>query len=422
MINRDNETSYEHTLLLRFSLIGLAITVMVAILLGFMLQKILVTDALDVVTSIASEHVSSGLQQVLAEKGLGEPLPPDTYGSIDKIVRHDLMHSGIVRIKIWSPGKTLLYSDDGRNIGTHSGANDELDEALQGKIGRELSSLDKSENKTERQMGKLLEVYVPIRVAGSDRILGAFEIYQTTDKLDNRISKIRSTIAIGVFGGFGLLYLALFGVVSGAARRLADRSKENHRLANELIIAYDQTIEGWAKALDLKDHETEGHSRRVTDFTVTIAKTMGLSGESLANIRRGALLHDIGKMGVPDAILLKQGPLSEEEWATMRQHPEYARKMLSSIGYLERAMDIPVYHHEKWDGSGYPRGLADEDIPLPARIFAIVDVWDALSSDRPYRKAWSRGKIIEHLRSLSGTHFDPSLLEVFLSSIGEHAQ
>jgi len=183
----------------------------------------------------------------------------------------------------------------------------------------------------------------------------------------------------------------------------------------ELVQAYEVTIEGWAYALDLKDEETEGHSRRVTKMTLRIAREMGVKEEELIHIQRGALLHDIGKMGIPDAILLKSGKLIDEEWEIMRKHPVYAYQMLSRIDYLRPALDIPYRHHEKWDGSGYPRGLKGGEIPLSARIFAVVDVFDALMSDRPYRKAWPKEKVLEYLREQSGKHFDPRVVEVFLT-------
>jgi len=181
----------------------------------------------------------------------------------------------------------------------------------------------------------------------------------------------------------------------------------------ELIRAYDTTIEGWSRALDLRDKETEGHTQRVTEMTLTLARAMGISEAELVHIRRGALLHDIGKLGVPDSILLKPGPLTAEEWEIMRKHPQYAYEMLLSIEYLRPALDIPYCHHEKWDGTGYPRGLKGEQIPLAARIFAVVDVWDALTSDRPYRPAWSFEQARGYLDSQSGKHFDPEIVQRF---------
>ncbi len=183
----------------------------------------------------------------------------------------------------------------------------------------------------------------------------------------------------------------------------------------ELSLAYDTTIEGWAHALDLRDKETEGHSRRVTELSVRIADEFKMSDEEIIQIRRGALLHDIGKMGIPDSILLKPGKLTEEERNIMMQHPIHARNLLYPIEYLRPALDIPYYHHERWDGTGYPDGLKGEKIPLSARIFAVIDVWDALRSDRPYRPAWPIEKVKEHIRHQVGTHFDAGVIEVFLS-------
>ncbi|HEX8683293.1 MAG TPA: HD-GYP domain-containing protein, partial [Ardenticatenaceae bacterium] len=187
----------------------------------------------------------------------------------------------------------------------------------------------------------------------------------------------------------------------------------------ELALAYDATIEGWSRALDLRDKETEGHSLRVTEMTVELARTMGMSEEEIVQVRRGALLHDIGKMGIPDRILLKPGALDDEEWEIMRRHPTYGYEMLAPIAFLRPALDIPHAHHEKWDGTGYPRGLQGEQIPLAARIFAVVDVWDALRSDRPYRPAWEKERVLEHIRQGAGKHFDPRMVSSFLEMMAQ---
>lgn len=187
----------------------------------------------------------------------------------------------------------------------------------------------------------------------------------------------------------------------------------------ELSLAYDATIEGWSRALDLRDKETEGHTQRVTTLSVRLAARLGLSDAEIVHLRRGGLLHDIGKMGVTDSILNKPGPLTPEEFEIMRQHPGYAYDMLMPISYLRPALDIPYSHHEKWDGTGYPLGLKGEQIPLVARIFAVSDVFDALTSDRPYRKAWSVKKTLDYIHGQSGRHFDPKVVEAFLAMIIE---
>jgi PAS domain S-box-containing protein len=186
------------------------------------------------------------------------------------------------------------------------------------------------------------------------------------------------------------------------------------RSNQELALAYDTTLEGWARALELHDEETEGHTLRVTEMTIRLAQRMRVRSEELVRIRRGTILHDIGKMGIPDSILLKPDPLTEAEWVIMRQHPVYAYQLLSPVAFLRPCLDIPYYHHERWDGSGYPTGLREQQIPLPARIFAVVDVWDALRSDRPYRKAWPDQKILDYLREQSGLQFDPLVVQNFL--------
>jgi PAS domain S-box-containing protein len=216
---------------------------------------------------------------------------------------------------------------------------------------------------------------------------------------------------------FGENEAELLGLMANTAAIAIDNAElfSNLQKANQdLIRAYDTTLEGWALALELRDHETRGHSHDVVELTVRVALAAGIPEEETSNIRRGALLHDIGKMGVPDKILFKEGPLDEQEWVIMRKHPVYAYNLLNKIDFLGSALEIPYCHHEHWDGNGYPRGLTGKNIPLSARIFALVDVWNALQRDRPYRKAWSREKTIEYIRERAGKQFDPSLVDLFL--------
>jgi len=187
----------------------------------------------------------------------------------------------------------------------------------------------------------------------------------------------------------------------------------------DLSQAYDATLEGWSRVLDMRDHVTEEHTRRVVELTVTLAGRMGISNSDLGHIRRGALLHDIGKMAIPDSILQKPDVLSDAEQKIMRTHPELAHQILSQIDYLNPVLDIPYCHHEKWDGTGYPRKLKAEEIPLTARIFAVVDVFDALTSDRPYRKAWKKKEALGYISDQSGIHFDPQAVKAFLEMVGE---
>ena len=181
--------------------------------------------------------------------------------------------------------------------------------------------------------------------------------------------------------------------------------------------SYDMTLHGWARALEYRDGETAGHTLRVTELSVTVARKLGLGKDEIHNIQRGAYLHDIGKMAIPDRILLKPGSLTNEEWKVMKQHPVLSREFIAEIPYLQGAIPIAYSHHERWDGSGYPEGLKGRDIPLTARIFTVIDNWDALTSDRPYRKAWPREKAISYLQENSGKIFDPGVVDVFLSVV-----
>ena len=199
--------------------------------------------------------------------------------------------------------------------------------------------------------------------------------------------------------------------------KLVEERTKLQEAHSQLLGAYEATIEGWSHAMDLRDRETEGHSQRVTELTLRLAMANGVDTQELIHIRRGALLHDMGKLGIPESILHKPDKLTTEEWDLMHQHPQVAYNMLHPIEYLRPALDIPYCHHEKWDGSGYPRGLKGDEIPLAARLFTVVDVWDALTSDRPYRRAWTNENAIAYIKEQSGKHFDPQIVDLFFRVI-----
>ncbi len=234
------------------------------------------------------------------------------------------------------------------------------------------------------------------------QILGALELFHRTSlKTDSE-------------------WMDFFGVMASQAAIAIENAtlfSGLQRSNTELALAYDTTLEGWSRALDLRDRETEGHTSRVTRLTIKLARAMGMGEASLIHLRRGALLHDIGKMGIPDSILLKPGPLTKEERDIMNRHPIYALDLLQPIAYLRPALPVPYLHHERWDGRGYPKGLKGEQIPLAARIFAVADVWDALRSDRPYRAPWPRQRVIEHMKKRAGTHFDPRVVDKFMELV-----
>ena len=316
----------------------------------------------------------------------------------------------------------LLYDPEAQNLNYVAGRGFKtnalkftslpLGKGMAGKAAQTLHAIyikDLATEETSLQQSPLLEAegfvsYFGFPLIARNQVKGVLEIFHRSKLEPNKewldyLNTLISETAIAVDN----------------ARMFTDLEKTNM----ELVSAYEATLEGWARTLEMRDRETEGHSQRVLGMTMQLAEKMGIHGEELIHVRRGSLLHDIGKIAIPDSILQKPGPLNDEEWDTMRRHPSIAYEMLSSINFLEPALEIPYCHHEKWDGSGYPRRLKGENIPLSARIFAIVDVWDALSSDRSYRKAWSREKVIEYIKSQSGTHFDPRVVEAFIALIEE---
>jgi HD-GYP domain-containing protein (c-di-GMP phosphodiesterase class II) len=210
--------------------------------------------------------------------------------------------------------------------------------------------------------------------------------------------------------------LSVLFVITAMITWVVGETWENHVL--HLQESYDLTLKGWVKALEYRDIETEGHSQRVVELCVSLARQLGVREGEILSIQRGALFHDIGKMAIPDHILLKPGPLDDEEWAIMKRHPMLARELIAGIPFLRSSLEIPYSHHERWDGSGYPQGLKGEDIPLAARIFTVVDHWDALRSDRPYRKAWTTESTIAYLRENRGKIFDPRIVDAFLTLVG----
>ena len=217
-----------------------------------------------------------------------------------------------------------------------------------------------------------------------------------------------------IFPGGSMFVLLVINVSKITIKNIRESEHQLFDMNQELNQAYESTVEGWGLALELRDEETEGHTQRVTKLTVQLARQFGVPDEELTNIRRGALLHDIGKIAVPDSILMKKGELSRAERKEIEKHSEHAHTILANIDYLKPACDIPYCHHERWDGTGYPRGLRGEEIPLGARIFAVADVWDALIHERRYHPAWSTKKVCDHMKAGSGSHFDPKVIKSFL--------
>jgi HD-GYP domain-containing protein (c-di-GMP phosphodiesterase class II) len=227
-----------------------------------------------------------------------------------------------------------------------------------------------------------------------------------------------------IFSGVTFLLNRTLGNLLKSIKLYRDESQVRHRaeldvrrLHEELEVAYETTLAGWAQALELRDKETEGHSQRVTGLCIKLGQVLGMSEVDIKNLRYGALLHDISKMGIPDEVLYKTGPLTPEERQIVERHPQIAHDLLMNIDFLKGSIGIPFSHHEHWDGSGYPQRLKGGNIPISARIFTIVDNWDALLNDRPYRKAWNKEKVVNYIREQRGKIFDPTVVDIFLDQV-----
>jgi PAS domain S-box-containing protein/putative nucleotidyltransferase with HDIG domain len=327
---------------------------------------------------------------------------------VDRMVSHLRIDAG--NIMLYDADFQTLKSVYGQGFHTHAFEGGELrlgegnaGRAAQDQVIVHLSRLDEQVNNprlAKAQVGENFVSYYAVPLIAKGKVQGVLEAFLRTP-FEGDADWVRT---LETFAGQAAIAIDTIGAFE-------DLQKSNA----ELVLSYNAAIEGWSRALDLRDKETEGHTQRVTDLGVQLAHNLGMRDKDLVHFRRGSLLHDIGKMGIPDNILLKPGKLTEEERAIMKLHPTHAREMLENISFLQKALDIPYNHHEKWDGSGYPRGLSGAEIPSAARIFAVVDVYDALTSDRPYRKAWSKKKALDYILEQSGKYFDPNVVETFLN-------
>lgn len=315
---------------------------------------------------------------------------------------------------VMEPNDTLGYTAGrGFRTTTIQKSNVVIGESLAGKAAKEKKTIYYNYPFSEQIQSSFSKLfleenfieYIALPLIAKDDVKGVIELFHRTpfqmDDDGRKFLKIMSQLAVI---SINKEYLLL-----------------NQKRTNlELEVAYGATIEAWAHALELRDSETAGHTQRVMDLSLRLSTKLGIPDETLVHISRGALLHDIGKLAIPDKILRKTGPLDEAEWEVMREHPNFAYDLLKPIKYLKDSIDIPYSHHEKWDGSGYPRGLKEEEIPFPARIFSVVDVFDALVSERPYRVAWEKDKAVEYINSKSGEEFDPDIVVAFLEIISEN--
>ena len=410
------------TLLQRFAVTSFLVFVALGVALGYLLNGFIVGTALDSARNTAYDTIHGRLVGWLHTTDLSRPMTGHRYSQFQQFVRQSVLSSRTVRVKVWNREGLVIYSDDRSIVGKRFDIEDQLNQALHGTLTSDVSNLSKTENLADRRhFDKLLEVYLPVRF-GRGPVVGAFEIYQDYAPVAAEIMGTRRQLFGLLGGGLIVLYLTLFGIVQRASRMIVTQQRDLGRYTEELEASYNKTIASLAAAVDARDASTEQHSARVTELAVELGTWLGLSSGERQQLRRGALLHDVGKIGVSDAILRKPGGLTDAEWQEMRRHPEIGYRILRQISFLEDALPVVLHHHERWDGSGYPHRLQGAEIPLLARLFAVIDAYDAITSDRPYRAGAPHEEALARLRAGSGTHFDPAMVEAFVALMDAHPE
>ncbi len=347
------------------------------------------------------------------------PLSEEEARFFDRLVKYHFGIYDIVQLRLYDPDGRMIYNYlPGLLPSAPEPAPSLPEEHLQhvgaaagGTLVVERTQLAPQENIRQQPLADVLEVFVPIHQDG--RVVGVAEVYRDIHQQVEEIRRVQALAVGAVCLGSLVLFFSLAGIFRDSTRRIRRQSEALARSHAELQASYGATLEALIAALETRDHETEGHSERVTRYTAAIGEALGLAEDDLAVLERGALLHDIGKIGVPDGILRKPGPLTDEEWRLMRRHPEDGAWMLDGIRFLASAIPVVRHHHERYDGRGYPDGLAAEAIPLAARIFAVADTFDAMTSDRPYRRGLSIEAARAEIRRSAGTQFDPTVVEAF---------
>lgn len=410
------------TLVQRFALTSFVVFACLGVAIGYLLNGFIVGTALQSARNTAYDTVHGRLIQWLTPGDLAKPMTGRRYRQFQAFVQQSILSGRTVRVKIWDPQGVVIYSDERGIVGKRFDVEDELRSALDGKLASDVSNLSKAENLVDRQhFSTLLEVYLPIRF-GHGPIVGAFEIYQDYAPVAAEIASSRRELFSVLGGGLVILYLTLFGIVRRASGTIVTQQRALRRYTDELETSYNRTIASLAAAVDARDASTERHSERVTELSVALGRWLGLDDGAIEQLRRGALLHDVGKIGVSDAILRKPAALTEAEWREMRRHPEIGYRILQSVSFLEDSLPVVLHHHERWDGSGYPHGLRGAEIPLLARLFAVIDAYDAITSDRPYRAGAAHEVAVERLQGDAGTHFDPAMIEAFVAMMQAHPE
>ncbi len=398
-----------------FGFVTLLLTLATGFLVGSYLGKDVKEGAIDDVVAEVTEVTSTKAAGQLQGQDLSAPLAGDALERFDRFVQESVLSSRTVRVTLWNREGTIVYSSLPAMAGDTSLLGGPIQEALAGDTAAVVQPADGDEQGGV-ETSPVIQVYAPLRLTEGGDIAGVLEVYRDYGPIASQIAKAQRSVYIATAATLVVLYFLLQFLVKRRSNLISQQRRALERQAQDLKDSYESIVAVLCAALDLRDNVTSGHAQRVSELASVVAWQMGLRKEEVRQIEKAAILHDIGKIGVADAVLAKPAPLDDTEWAEMRRHPELGCRMLQGIDFLKDATEIVYAHHEYYDGSGYPRGLKGNEIPLGARIFAVVDAYDAMTSYRPYRKARPHIKAVEEIVRNSGIQFDPDVVRAFLEA------
>jgi HD-GYP domain-containing protein (c-di-GMP phosphodiesterase class II) len=407
------------SLVARFALVSLVAITGLGAVVAYSLGRSIQSSALQNAQQTALDDLNGPLTKALGNYTFKGNATKTQWDNLANVIGGFVTSKRTVEVKLWKPDGTLFYAATEKNlIGRQFDVDEDLGAALHGTISSDVTSLSDPENRElQKRFGQLFQVYIPVRAKVHGRsvgpVIGAFEIYQVYKPVGSEITMLQRRVYMMMGMGLLVLYVLLYGIVRRGSNTIKRQQRELVGYTASLERSYNETIGSLAAAVDARDSTTERHAERVTDLAVALGRWISMPDEELRDLERGALLHDVGKIGVSDLILLKPGKLTENEWVQMRRHPVIGHEMLQNVSFLQAALPVVRHHHERWDGTGYPDRLRGEWIPRPARLFAVIDVYDALTSDRPYRASMSHEEAMRVLHDGSGSHFDPAMVDAF---------
>jgi len=401
-----------------FALLALLLVGLTGVGLSSYLAHTIKESEIDDAVEQAEENVSRLVMTRLSPGQAMTPLTGEQYAEFDSFVQSEIISADTIRVRLWGQDGTLVYSSDSPGqIGQNFPLDQRLAAAFSGNTASQVTdSPDDLRGPAGVGSGSVLAVYAPLTFEGGVDVAAALEVHRAYAPIADRIERSQTVMYVAVAGALGFLYAVLLAIVGRGSAVMGRQRGQLMLRSQELKRSHDSLLQVLSAALDLRDQATKGHSLRLARLALAVGQELGFSDEELSHLEQAAMLHDMTKLELPKAILEKAGPLTDDEWQKIQRHPELGYEMVRNAPFLQEAGEIILCHHERYDGGGYPRGLKGEEIPLAARIFALADAYDAMTSDRPYRKAVSHAAAVRELKGSAGTQFDPGVVEAFLTA------